>query len=124
MLGEAEPRSGFGERFLAHQAGAQAGQLAFGEMREAGVQLVGDLDATLSRRANWLRGRVKHLWQLSDVDQVTAQTPCGPDIVDEVTKTVRQYLDAGYDHLYFHQIGPDQDGFLRYWERDLAAALR
>ena len=24
-------------------------------------------------------------------------------------------LDAGYDHLYFHQIGPDQDGFFRFW---------
>jgi hypothetical protein len=36
---------------------------------------------------------------------------------------VQQYADAGYDHLYFHQIGPDQDGFFRYWERELRDAL-
>ena len=58
-----------------------------------------------------------------DVEQVTAETPCGPDIVDELTKSVRQYLDAGYDHLYFHQIGHDQDGFFDFWSRDLEPAL-
>jgi hypothetical protein len=25
--------------------------------------------------------------------------------------------------LYFHQIGPDQEGFFRYWERELRDAL-
>jgi G6PDH family F420-dependent oxidoreductase len=57
------------------------------------------------------------------VEQVTAQTPCGPDIVDEIAKSVRQYVDAGYDHLYFHQIGADQDGFFDFWSRDLQPAL-
>src|SRR4051794_28989561 len=49
--------------------------------------------------------------------------PCGPDIVDDVVKSVQQYVDAGYDHLYFHQIGDDQEGFVRYWETELRAAL-
>ena len=26
--------------------------------------------------------------------------------------------------MYFHQIGPDQDGFFRFWERELGPALR
>ena len=67
-----------------------------------------------------------HFEQATDpltVEQVTEQTPCGPDIVEEVVKTVRQYLDAGYDHLYFHQIGDDQNGFFDYWTRELAPAL-
>jgi coenzyme F420-dependent glucose-6-phosphate dehydrogenase len=58
------------------------------------------------------------------VEQVVANTPCGPDIASEIADTVRKYRDAGYDHLYFHQVGPDQDGFLRYWERELAPALQ
>jgi G6PDH family F420-dependent oxidoreductase len=57
------------------------------------------------------------------VDQVTAQTPCGPDIAGDVVRVARRYLDAGYDHLYFHQVGHDQDGFFRFWERELGAAL-
>jgi len=57
------------------------------------------------------------------VDQVTEHTPCGPDIADEVVDVAQQYLDAGYDHLYFHQIGHDQQGFLEYWEHDLKGRL-
>ena len=52
----------------------------------------------------------------------TSSTPCGPD-VGPVLDSVRTYVDAGYDHLYFHQVGPDQDGFFRFWERELQPAL-
>jgi G6PDH family F420-dependent oxidoreductase len=51
-------------------------------------------------------------------DQATDHVPCGPD-VGPVLESVRTYLAAGYDHLYFHQIGPDQDGFLRFWSEEL-----
>jgi G6PDH family F420-dependent oxidoreductase len=56
-------------------------------------------------------------------EQVTASTPCGPDILDELLATVNKYEAVGYDHLYFHQIGPDQDRFFRFWERELRPAL-
>jgi coenzyme F420-dependent glucose-6-phosphate dehydrogenase len=52
----------------------------------------------------------------------TASIPCGPD-VEPVLDSVRQFLDAGYDHLYFHQIGPDQEGFLQFWSDTLQPAL-
>ncbi len=55
-------------------------------------------------------------------EEATSSMPCGPD-VGPVLESVRTYLDAGYDHLYFHQIGPDQDGFFRFWERELRPAL-
>jgi G6PDH family F420-dependent oxidoreductase len=57
------------------------------------------------------------------IEQVTETTPCGPDILDELLTTIRKYEDAGYDHVYFHQIGPDQEGFFRFWERELGPAL-
>ncbi len=56
-------------------------------------------------------------------EEVTKSIPCGPD-VEPVVASVRQYLDAGYDHLYFHQIGPDQDGFFRFWSDRLRPALQ
>jgi coenzyme F420-dependent glucose-6-phosphate dehydrogenase len=49
--------------------------------------------------------------------------PCGPD-PEPLLESVRQYLSAGYDHLYFHQIGPDQDGFFRFWTDHLQPALK
>jgi coenzyme F420-dependent glucose-6-phosphate dehydrogenase len=48
--------------------------------------------------------------------------PCGPE-VGPILASVRSYLDAGYDHLCFHQIGPDQDGFLRFWADERQPAL-
>ena len=60
--------------------------------------------------------------QLVTEDDATAHVPCGPD-VEPVLDAVRTYLDAGYDHLYFHQVGPDQDGFFRFWTDQLQPAL-
>jgi hypothetical protein len=56
------------------------------------------------------------------VDAAVEHVPCGPD-VGPILESVRAYLDAGYDHLYFHQIGPDQEGFLRFWADELQPVL-
>jgi G6PDH family F420-dependent oxidoreductase len=56
-------------------------------------------------------------------EQITGSLPCGPDIVGEIVDTVGSYVEAGYDHLYFHQIGPDQEGFFEFWQRELRSAL-
>jgi coenzyme F420-dependent glucose-6-phosphate dehydrogenase len=56
-------------------------------------------------------------------EQAVEHVPCGPDIADELAKSAREYVAAGYDHLYFHQIGPDQDGFFRFWDAELRDAL-
>jgi G6PDH family F420-dependent oxidoreductase len=61
--------------------------------------------------------------QIVTEDDATQSVPCGPDIAGELHESVQKYLDAGYDHLYFHQIGQDQEGFFRYWERELRDAL-
>jgi coenzyme F420-dependent glucose-6-phosphate dehydrogenase len=60
--------------------------------------------------------------ELVTEDVATSSIPCGPD-VEPVLDSVRQFLDAGYDHLYFHQIGPDQEGFLQFWSDTLQPAL-
>jgi len=33
------------------------------------------------------------------------------------------FVEAGYDHVYFHQIGPDQEGFFRFAERELLPVM-
>jgi G6PDH family F420-dependent oxidoreductase len=52
----------------------------------------------------------------------TEHTPVGPD-VEPYVAAVKRCVDAGFDHIGLHQIGPDQDGFLRFWERELSPAL-
>lgn len=60
--------------------------------------------------------------QLVTEDQIADAMPCGPDPERHV-EHIRQYLEAGMDHVYLHQIGPDQDGFFRFWEKELKGRL-
>jgi coenzyme F420-dependent glucose-6-phosphate dehydrogenase len=48
---------------------------------------------------------------------------CGPDPERHVA-AIREYVDAGFDHVWVHQIGPDQRGFLRFYEGDVLPKLR
>jgi hypothetical protein len=57
-------------------------------------------------------------------EQVTRSVPCGPDVTGQILDAVREYVDAGFDHLYFHQVGHDQDGFFRFWQDELQPELR
>lgn len=34
------------------------------------------------------------------------------------------FAAAGYDHVFIHQVGPDQEGFLSFAERELLPRLR
>jgi coenzyme F420-dependent glucose-6-phosphate dehydrogenase len=50
------------------------------------------------------------------------RVPAGPD-PDAVVELTAKYVEAGVDHVHFHQIGPDQAGFLRFWTNELRDAL-
>ena len=51
-------------------------------------------------------------------DDVAEVVPCGPD-VERFVETIGKYEQAGLDHVYLHQIGPDQEGFVGFCEREL-----
>ncbi|MGE0878536.1 MAG: TIGR03557 family F420-dependent LLM class oxidoreductase [Acidimicrobiia bacterium] len=55
-------------------------------------------------------------------EDATAHLPCGPDI-GAIVDSVEQYREAGYDHIYFHQIGPDQEAFVKVWDNELRDAI-
>jgi G6PDH family F420-dependent oxidoreductase len=52
----------------------------------------------------------------------TKGTPCGPDPEVHVAG-IRPFLDAGFDEVSVTQIGPDQEGFFRFWEREVGPRL-
>jgi coenzyme F420-dependent glucose-6-phosphate dehydrogenase len=67
-----------------------------------------------------------HFEQASSVvtpEQIAESVSCGPD-PQPVLGAIEEMLDAGIDHLYLHQVGPDQEGFCRFWTDELAPALR
>jgi G6PDH family F420-dependent oxidoreductase len=61
--------------------------------------------------------------ELLTEERVGESVVCGPDPERHV-KAIREYVEAGYDHVYVHQAGPDQDGFFDFYEREVLPALR
>lgn len=51
-------------------------------------------------------------------DQVAEVITCGPDPKRHVS-AVQKYVEAGHDHVCVHQVGPDQQGFMKFYERDV-----
>ncbi len=42
----------------------------------------------------------------------------GPN-VDRYLERIQAGIDAGFDHIYLHQVGPDQEGFFAFAEREI-----
>lgn len=61
--------------------------------------------------------------ELVGEEDIAESIVCGPD-PDKHLEAIREYVDAGYDHVYVHQVGPDQDGFFDFYERSVLPALR
>jgi coenzyme F420-dependent glucose-6-phosphate dehydrogenase len=51
-------------------------------------------------------------------DDLAEMVVCGPD-PEAHAQQIQTYLDAGYDHVYVHQVGPDQEGFFRFYEKEV-----
>ena len=55
-------------------------------------------------------------------DDILKQFACGPD-ADVHLAAIQEYADAGFDHLVLQNAGPDPDGFIEFYERELASEL-
>jgi coenzyme F420-dependent glucose-6-phosphate dehydrogenase len=53
---------------------------------------------------------------------VAQRVVCGPDSRRHIEE-INKFAQTGYDHVYIHQAGPDQEGFFRFYERDVLPAL-
>lgn len=56
-------------------------------------------------------------------EMLAESVPLGPDL-GPLVEQVEQAVESGVDHVYLHQIGPDQEGFLRVWRDELQERLR
>jgi G6PDH family F420-dependent oxidoreductase len=67
----------------------------------------------------------EHFEQLSSLvtpQAIAESIPCGPDPERHV-EAVRPFLEAGFDEVYVAQIGPDQQGFLEFYAREVLPRL-
>jgi coenzyme F420-dependent glucose-6-phosphate dehydrogenase len=55
---------------------------------------------------------------LTDETAVAKTVICGPD-PERHLEAIQKYAQAGYDHVFIHQVGPDQQGFFEFYEREI-----
>jgi coenzyme F420-dependent glucose-6-phosphate dehydrogenase len=82
-------------------------------------------NAAVSGNLNWelpLPSHFEEATELVGPDHVAESVICGPD-PERHAEAIKEFVDAGYDHVYFHQAGPDQEGFLRFAEQELLPRL-
>ena len=53
-----------------------------------------------------------------DEQSIAEAIVCGPDPEAHLSG-IGEFADAGFDHVYVHQVGPDQDGFIDFYEREI-----
>jgi coenzyme F420-dependent glucose-6-phosphate dehydrogenase len=55
-------------------------------------------------------------------DDIGESIVCGPDPQRHL-EAIGEYAEAGYDHVYVHQVGPDQEGFFDFYSREVLPKL-
>ena len=56
--------------------------------------------------------------ELVTPEKVGESVVVGPDPAKYIAK-IDEYVKAGFDHVYMHQIGPDQERFIQFCEREI-----
>ena len=83
-------------------------------------------NAVVSGNLPWELPLPSHFEQASewaDEDDVAESVVCGSD-PERFVQSITDYVEAGYDHVYYHQVGPDQEGFLRFADQELLPRLK
>jgi len=63
----------------------------------------------------------RHFEQASELvteEQIGATVPCGPDPEEHVA-AIQAFVDAGFDEIYVGQIGPEHEGFVDFYAREI-----
>jgi G6PDH family F420-dependent oxidoreductase len=82
------------------------------------IAMPGELSQELPQPAHF--EQAAELLSEEDMAEIVA---CGPD-PDRHVEMIQRFVDAGCDHVYMHQIGPDQDGFFDFYEREVLPRFR
>jgi G6PDH family F420-dependent oxidoreductase len=51
-------------------------------------------------------------------EDVAKEVICGAEPERHIAR-INEYAEAGFDHVWVHQIGPDQEGFFRFYEKEV-----
>jgi len=85
---------------------------------EHGPKITGELTQELPAPAHFEQAA-----RMITEDDIAESVICGSDPDQHIT-AIEEYAEAGYDHVWIHQIGPDQEGFFEFYEEQIIPKLR
>lgn len=77
----------------------------------------GALLSELARPADYAKAA-----RLVRTDDVAASVVCGPDPGRHLD-AIAAFAAAGFSEVYVHQVGPDQEGFFRFYQEHIFPAV-
>jgi G6PDH family F420-dependent oxidoreductase len=94
---------------------AEARKTAYHYWPTAGLR--GDLSQELPTPAHF-----EGVSEMVTEDDVAKSVLCSND-PEQHLKAIKKFVDAGFDHVYVHQVGPDQEGFFNFYEKSILPAV-
>jgi G6PDH family F420-dependent oxidoreductase len=119
---------------------------AFDRAGGAGKPRYGELTVCWARSESAARRTAREVWPTAALDSslswelplpahfaaaaehvteeaVAESVVCGPDPKRHLA-AIAKYVEAGYDHVCIHQVGPDQTGFMRFYASEILPKVR
>jgi G6PDH family F420-dependent oxidoreductase len=130
MIGT-DPEAAVVQRF-ARMGGA--GKPRYGELvvcweksEQAARRLAKDVwpTAAMESSLSWELPLPRHFEAIAELvteEAIAESVVCGPDPKRHLA-AIAKYAKAGYDHVCVHQVGPDQPGFMRFYQREVLPKL-
>ena len=69
-----------------------------------------------------LPSQLKAAADLVKEDDIVKEIVCGPDPKEHLNE-IQKYARAGFDYIYVHQVGPQQEECIRFYENEIFPAL-
>jgi coenzyme F420-dependent glucose-6-phosphate dehydrogenase len=60
----------------------------------------------------------EELAKMTDPETLTSGIACGNDPEEHIDE-IKKFIDAGYDHVFVHQLGPEQGGFIDFYRDEV-----
>jgi NAD(P)-dependent dehydrogenase (short-subunit alcohol dehydrogenase family) len=83
-------------------------------------------NAAMESSLSWELPLPKHFEDVAKLlteDAVAEEIVCGPDPERHVA-AIMKYVEAGFDHVGIHQVGPDQAGFFQFYATEVLPRLK
>lgn len=77
--------------------------------------------AAMESSLSWELPMPRHFEVVAELvteESIAESVVCGPD-PERHLAAIARYAEAGYDHVCIHQVGPDQTGFMRFYQREI-----